>query len=180
MLAGDVEGGVGPADAAEGGGEVDDAAAFLRGHDAELVLHAEEDAEDVGVEDGGVGLGGLVGDGAGFAFGAGVVDGDVEAAEALDGAVDEAADVVLAADVGGDEFGVGAEGADFVGERAALFLAAAGDDDLRAGTGEGERGGAADASECAGDEDDLGIFRWSAHGIALCGRLSYKRPVVFN
>ncbi len=104
------------------------------------MLHAEQDAEDVGVEDSGVGLGRLGGDGAGRALGAGVVNGDIEPAEALDCAVDEAADVVLAADVGGDEVGLGAKGADFLGQLRARVGAAAGNNDLRASAGEGKRG----------------------------------------
>src|ERR1700736_3912810 len=44
------------------------------------MLHAQEHAEHVGIEGGGVTLRGLFGDRAGRALGAGVIDGNVEAA----------------------------------------------------------------------------------------------------
>jgi hypothetical protein len=87
-------------------GDVDDAAAALLPHDAHLVLHAEQDAEDVRVERRGVGVRGLVGDRPDLAFGARVVHRDVETAEPGDGLVHQGADVVLPADIGVDELGL--------------------------------------------------------------------------
>ena len=70
------------------------------------MLHAQDHAEDVRVERRGVGVRGLVGDRADLAFGAGVVDRDIESAEPGDGLVDQSADIVLVADVGVDELGL--------------------------------------------------------------------------
>ena len=61
----------------------------LRLHHAQLMLHAQQHAEHIGIEGGGVAFRGLLGDRAGLAFGAGIVDGDVEAAEPGDGLVDK-------------------------------------------------------------------------------------------
>ena len=139
----------------------------LRLHHAQLMLHAQEHAKHVGVEGGGIALRGLLGDRAGRAFGAGIVDGDVEAAEPGDGLVDQVLHVVLAADVGANEFGFRA------GARSSLTSAwpasSRRPETTSAGAfvGEGERGGAADAGQRAGDQDN-GI----AHVISPS-----KRPV---
>ncbi len=119
----------------------------LRLHDAQLVLHAEQRAEHIGIEGGGVALGGLLGHRARLAFGAGGVDGGIETAEACDGLVDQIADVVLAADVGADESRLGTEAAELGFERVALRFPAAGDDDVRALLGKGDGGGATDAGQ---------------------------------
>ena len=86
-----------------------------------------------------------------LALGAGVVDGDVEPAEAGDGGINQALYVVLVTHVGGDEFRLGAERAKLLGQRLAGLFVAAGDDDTRTLLGESERGGAADAGQGAGD-----------------------------
>ena len=59
------------------------------GHHAQLMLEREEQAADVGPEDGVVRLEGLGGKLAGTACKAGVVDGDIQLAEGLDCAVDQ-------------------------------------------------------------------------------------------
>jgi hypothetical protein len=131
------------------------------------VLQAEQHAEHIGVERRCIAFGGLLRDRAGLAFGAGVVDGDVETAEARDCLVDEITDIVLVADVGADEFGLRAKRAQLLGQRLSGFVAAAGDDDTGAVSGVGDGGGAADAGEGAGDQDD-GIARGGiSHGIFL-------------
>src|SRR5580693_6181174 len=106
MLAGAVERRSGAAPLAEGGGEVDDAAEALTGHHAQLMLEGKEQAADVGVEDRVVCLEGLGDQRAAAAGEAGVVDGHVQLAEGLDGAIDQGTDVVLDADVSPDVFGV--------------------------------------------------------------------------
>ena len=88
-------------------------------HRAHLVLHAQDHAEHVGVEGRGIAFGGLVGDRANLALGAGIVHCDIETPKALDRLVDESADVILVAHVGLDEFGLGAERAQLVDERLA-------------------------------------------------------------
>jgi hypothetical protein len=118
------------------------------------VLQAQHHAQDIGVEGGGIGFGGLFGDRAGLAFGAGVVDGDVQPAKAGDDAVDQGADIVFMADVGGDEGRLGAQAAQLGGQGLALGRPAAGDDDAGAGLGEGCGRGAADAGQAAGHQDN--------------------------
>jgi hypothetical protein len=164
MLAGRVHRRAQTAFVAERRRQVDDAAAALAGHHPQFMLHAEQGAEDVGVEGGGVALGGLVGHRSGLAFGAGVVDRHIQPAEPRHGLVDQGADVVFVAYVGAQERGFGAEAAQFFRQRLAGFVAAAGDDDPRPITGESQRGGSADARQGAGDQDDF-----CAHGTVPCG-----------
>jgi len=73
------------------------------------VLHAQEHAENIGVERRGIAFRGLLRDRAGFAFGASIVHRDIETSEALDRAVDEATDIVFLAHIGLDEFSFGTE-----------------------------------------------------------------------
>jgi hypothetical protein len=83
---------------------------------------------------------------------------DIEAAKPRDGLVDQRADVILLADVGVDELGLGTERAQLLDERVAGLLAPAGDDQVRALFGEGDGGGATDAGQGASDQYD-----WVAH-----------------
>ena len=73
---------------AVGRGGVDDAAGTLRLHDTELVLHAEQRADNVGVEGRRVALRILLGHGSWPSLGAGVIDRRVKASEALDDLID--------------------------------------------------------------------------------------------
>jgi len=84
------------------------------------VLHAEQRAEHVGVKGRGIAFRRLVNDGAGFALRAGIVDGNIDAAEAGDGVIDEAANIVVLTDVGADKDGVCTEFAKFGFERFAF------------------------------------------------------------
>src|SRR3982074_3269522 len=118
------------------------------------MLHAQEHTEHVGVEGGRVAVRGLFGEGAGRAFGAGVIDGNVEAAEPGDGPVDQILHVALVADGGAHEFRFCARRAKFRGQRLAGVIAAAGNDDSCAFLREGESGSAADAGQRAGDEEN--------------------------
>jgi hypothetical protein len=127
----------------------------LRLHDAQLVLHAQERAEHVGVEHRCVAVRRLLGHRAGLAFGAGVVDGDIQAAEARDGPVDEITHVVLAPHIGLNERRLlCAAPAQFSFQCPAFSFTAAGRDDGCAFLGKSQRRGAADAGQSAGDEDD--------------------------
>src|ERR1700687_5937718 len=116
------------------------------------MLHAQEHAEHVGIEGGGVTLRGLFGDRAGRALGAGVIDVNVEAAELRDGLADQILHVVLVADVGANEFRFCAKAAKFADKRLAGVIAAAGDDYSGAFVREGQSGGAADAGQGAGNQ----------------------------
>src|SRR5271167_192021 len=101
------------ADASIGRRNIDYAPAALRQHHAQLVLHAEQRAEYVGVESRSIAFGGLLRDGAGLAFGTGVVDGNIEAAEALDGLIDQLAHIVVTAHVGAPILRLSADVAEF-------------------------------------------------------------------
>ncbi len=127
------------------------------------MLHAQDHAENIGVERRGIACRGLVGDRANLAFGAGIVDRDIETAKPCDGLVDQGADVILLADVGVDELGLRTERAQLLSERLAGLIASTGNDHLRALLGKGECGGAPDAAQGAGDQDD-----WVAHSTFLC------------
>jgi hypothetical protein len=73
------------------------------------VLHAQDDAENIGLERRGKAFRGLIGDRADLAFRRSVVHRDIETAKPCDGRVDQCADVILFADVGVDELGLGTE-----------------------------------------------------------------------
>ena len=135
--------------------DIDDAALAARQHHAQRMLHAEHGAEHIGIEHLGDALVGLLGQRSLLAFRAGIVDHDIDMAEALYGDIDEIAHLLVAADIGADELRLGAAAAQFFGERGARLLAASRNDDLRAFIREGERRGAADAGERARDDDDL-------------------------
>src|SRR6202023_2643618 len=138
-----------------GRGDVDNATAALSLHDAHLVLHAQNHAENIRVERRGIAFRGLVRDRANLAFGAGIVHRDIETAKPCDGLVDQSADVILLADVGVDELGLRAERAQLLNERLAGLIAPTGNDHLRALLGEGDGGGAPDAGVATGDQDIL-------------------------
>src|SRR6266436_3480622 len=108
-----------------GRGDVDNAAAALSLHGAHLVLHAQDHAENIGVECRGITFRGLVGDRADLAFGAGIIHRDIEAAKPRDGLVDQSADVILLAHIGADKIGLGAERAQGFDKLLALFVAPA-------------------------------------------------------
>ena len=99
-------------------------------HDAHFVLHAQDHAENIGVERRGIAFRGLVRDRANLAFGAGIVHRDIETAKPRDGLVDQSADVILLADVGVDELGLGTERAQLLDELLAGLIAPAGNDHL--------------------------------------------------
>jgi hypothetical protein len=135
-----------------------DAAVALRLHHAKLVLHAEKRAEHVGIEGRGIAFGGLLRHWAWLALGAGIVDGHIQAAKALHGAIDKIAHVVFMAHVGVHELGLGAQLAQFGGQGLASVIAAAGHNDAGSFVSESEGRGTSDAGERAGDEDN-----WAVH-----------------
>ena len=73
------------------------------------MLEAEQGTEDVGVEGGCVALGGLIDDEARLPFGAGDVDGRIEAAESGHCLVDQTSDFFVVPYVGLHENGLRAE-----------------------------------------------------------------------
>ena len=112
--------------------------------------------EHIGVEGGGIGVGGLLRHRAGLAFGAGVVDRRVQAAEARDGPIDQVPHVVLVANIRAEEFDFSAECAQLSRELLAGFLVATGDNDAVAFPRESKSRRAPDSSQRAGDQDNRG------------------------
>src|SRR2546421_1249675 len=109
VLAGSVDGCAGRSFVAIGRGDVDDAAAPLSLHHAQLMLNAEQRPEHVGVEGGSIGVGVLLRHRTGLAFGAGVVDGRVQPTKPRDGLIDQVPHLVLVAHIRAQEFDVSAE-----------------------------------------------------------------------
>jgi hypothetical protein len=101
------------------------------------------------------------------AFGAGGIDGDIETAEARDGAIDEGAELVVMPHVGQKKLGFGAERAQLGRNLPAGVLAAACNDEPGVVFRESYGGRAADAGQSACDEDNL-----CAHGIRASGKFS--------
>src|SRR5712664_4155912 len=161
MFAPDIDRGTGGTLMTVRRGDVDDAAALLRRHHAQLMFQAEQHAEHIGVEGGGVAFGGLIDDQAPLALGTRIVDGGVDPAEASYGLIDQVAHLVFVTDVGLDECGFGAQAAKLGLESLAFGLPAAGDDEAGAVLGEGDSGGATYACEGSGDQND-----WFFHGAA--------------
>ena len=111
------------------------------------MLHAQDHAENIGVERRRIALRGLVGDRANLAFGAGIVHRDIETTEPRDRLIDQSADVILLANVGVDELRLRTQRAQLLSERLADLVTSTGDDDFCALLGEGDGGGASDARE---------------------------------
>src|SRR5258708_4166906 len=100
------------------------------------MLHAQQGAEDVGVEGGRVALGGLLRNRTGLAFGTGVIDRYIQAAKARDGLIDQGTHIVFVAHVGTPILRLDADLAEFSDQLLASFVASTGDDDARAVTRE--------------------------------------------
>jgi hypothetical protein len=83
---------------------------------------------------------------------------DIETAKPCDGLVDHGAHVILLADVGVDELGLGTERTQVLDERLAGLVTPAGNNHLRTLPGEGDGGGATDAGQSASDQYD-----WVTH-----------------
>jgi hypothetical protein len=90
-----------------GRSDVDDVTAALFHHDARLVLHAEDHAENVSVKRRGKALRRLIGDRANLTFGAGIVYGDIERAKACNGLVDQSPNVVVLTNIPVDKLRLG-------------------------------------------------------------------------
>src|SRR4029077_3246593 len=97
---------------------------------------------------------GLVRDRANLAFGGGVVHRDIETAKPCEGFIDHGADVILLANIGVDELGLRTERAQLLNERLAGLITPTGNDHVGTLLGESDGGGATDAVEAAGDQDD--------------------------
>ena len=111
MLAGRIDRRATSAEVAVSRRDIDDAAVALGLHYPKLVLHAEERAEDIGIEGRGIEVDRLFGHRTGVAFGAGSVHGYVESTKAGDSPVHQFAQFVIVAHVGTNELGLGAQSA---------------------------------------------------------------------
>jgi hypothetical protein len=125
VLAGHVDRGAGSAHLAQHRRDIDDAATALLLHHADLVLHAQQHAQHIGIKRGRVAGGGLFGDGARLAFRAGIVNGCIQPAEALDRAVDQRTHLRVITHIRPDELNLSASSAQFFGQRLARLLMAA-------------------------------------------------------
>ena len=126
-------------------------------HGAHFVLHAQDHAENVGLERRGETFGSLVRDRAALTFGGGIVHRDIETAKPCDGLVDHGANVIFLADVGVDELCLRPERPQFLCKRLAGFIAPTSNDHLGALLGEGDGGSTPDAREGTGYENNWGI-----------------------
>ena len=164
-LAGGVGQHVGHGEFAADGGDVDDGGAIAAGlsgsfeHVREGGVGGVEGGEEVGGHGAAVGGEGLVFDGADLDD-AGVVDEDVDAAEVLDGVIDEAGGLGGVGEVGGDEEDVvgGEDGSAFEEQMTGageLFDVAGGEDEFGSGAAEALGDGEAEAARASGDDDDL-------------------------
>ena len=115
-------------------------------------------------EGGRISLGGLLGQQPGLTFGTGVVDRHIQTTKARDGLVDEIAHVVLAPDIGTHEFRLDAESAQLGHQLPPGVFASTGNNHVRTFLSEGERGCAADAGQCAGNEYDRRVHRFVSLG----------------
>ena len=166
-LAGGIGGNAGEGKAvADEGRREDHRAAAVLDHFGDLVLGGEERSGQVDGERIGQTCLRNLGARAGFAERAGIVEGDVESAVALDGKGDQRLVIVFRAHVAGKRDGFAAFGLDF-GDEVVQFRSAAGaDDDLCTFGSEELCGGAADAGAGAGDDCDFSIqaFHFSISG----------------
>src|SRR5216683_1310103 len=131
------------------------------------MLHAQERTENVGIEGGRIAFGCLLRNRAGLAFGSGRVNSHIEATEARDGLVDEAAHIIFMADVSAPILCLGADLAEFSDQFLAGFVASARDNDARTVFRESQGGGSSNTREGAGDQNN-----WGVHSHFLGGQLS--------
>src|ERR1700722_12206332 len=116
------------------------------------MLHAQQETKHIGIEGGRKAFGGLLRDRTDLAFRCRIVHSDVEVTEARDGLRDKVADIVFFANIRPDVFSLRAERAQFIGERLARLVAAAGYDYFGALPREGKCGRPANPGERAGNE----------------------------
>ncbi len=142
------------------------------------MLHAEERAEHISVERRGVALGGLLRHRAGLAFGAGGVDGRIQTTEARHGLIDQAAHIVVAADVRTDELRFAPELAQLSGQRLADVLMTTGNDDAVAFPRKSKGCCTPNPGQRTGNQDNGGAhFASSLYGADMPGLRARAEPV---
>ena len=139
------------------------------------MLHAQQHATHIDVEDLVVSLDLDFGDITRWQRDAGIVESEVETAKALEGPSDGIRTVLLARDVGLHEQPLPAGLLDERDRFLALCFPPAGDDDIGTLPSECDGGGATDAAGAAGDENDFFSEdrrrRRGAHGVWIGSRL---------
>src|ERR1700674_4108207 len=121
------------------------------------MFHAQECAENVGIESGRVALSGLLRHRARLAWGSGVVYSHIQATEARHGLIDQVSYVVLVAYIGIHVFGLRIESAKLSHQISAGFVASTRDTDARTLFREGQGGGSSNAREGSSDQNNGGI-----------------------
>src|SRR6266851_5201826 len=111
------------------------------------MLHAQQRAEDVGVESGRVALCCLLCYETARPLSPGIVDGHIQAAKARDGLIDQVADVLVVAYVSTPILCLSADLAEFSDQFLADFVASARDDDARTFIRESNCSSASDSRE---------------------------------
>src|SRR5207253_4673318 len=109
MFAGYIHGRPRSADTSVGRGDIHDASTPLREHDAQLMLHTQQDTQDVRIEGGRIALRGLLRYETTRPFGSSIVDCDVQPSKMLDRLIDEIADIIVGPHVCSDEFCLSSE-----------------------------------------------------------------------
>src|ERR1700730_10063880 len=118
------------------------------------MLHAQECAENVGIEGGRVAVRGLLRHRAGLAWGSGGVYSHIQATEARHGLIDQVSYVVLVAHIGIHIFRLRVESAELSHQILAGFVATTRDNDARTLFREGQGGGSSNAREGASDQNN--------------------------
>src|ERR1700732_5404436 len=121
------------------------------------MLQAQECAENVGIEGGGIALGGLLRYRTRLAFGSGGVDSHIQATEARHRLIDQVSYVVLVSYIGFHVFRLRVEYAELSDQILAGFVASARDNDARTLFREGQGGGSSNAREGSSDQNNRGI-----------------------
>ena len=140
---------LGRGDDTEDAADVDDLAPALALHVRQDGLGAADHAENIDVDEA-LGVGELSVSQLGAEAKAGVVDENVHPSKLGNGGFDEAVDVVVASDVGGNGEEKRVSGSEF----AQLGLITCGQNNSGPGSGEGQRGLAPDAAGSAGNDDN--------------------------
>src|ERR1700732_2550875 len=121
------------------------------------MLQAQECAENVGIEGGGIALGGLLRYRTRLAFGAGGVNSHIQATEARHRLIDQVSYVVLVSYIGFHVFRLRVESAELSHQILAGFVASTRDNDARTFFREGQGGGSSNARKGAGDHNNGAI-----------------------
>src|ERR1700676_3263176 len=139
------------------GGYVHDATVFLWQHHAKFVLHAQQRAEDVGIERCRVAVRSLLRYRAGHAFRTGSVYSDIQTAKSFHGLIDQVTYVFFAAHIGADELRFRTCLTELTDELLAFFVAPTGNNNLSTLLGKSEGRRPSDACQSSRNQNNLGI-----------------------